>query len=198
MFSMIFFVFLKFVKPGEPIENVIIQQNPELEGLNVTPTKLRACFEKFGSRCLIIFDGLDEHGQGHNEDVLKIIRGQKLLKCGIIVSSRPHSVRGVQQYFPTIVNVDGFTEDEARKFVSKFLTDKNEIEKIIRFKPSDLRESFPVHKSPILLSFLCILTREKGIEFLDKSLTIGDLYLRMVQSLYKTFTIKKRCAICYE
>ena len=32
-FSMIFFVPLKFVKPGDAIENVIIQQNPELEGL---------------------------------------------------------------------------------------------------------------------------------------------------------------------
>ena len=161
-FSIIFFVSLKFAKPGESIENIIIKQNPELEGLNVTEAKLRACFEKFGSRCLIIFDGLDEHGLGQNEDVLRIIRNQKLLGCGIAVSSRPHSIREVQQYFPTIIQVDGFTEEEARKFVSKFLTDKNVIEKIMAFKPIDSRESFPVHRCPILLSLLCFTVEEKG------------------------------------
>ena len=36
MFSMVFFVFLKFVKPGETVENVIMKQNPELEGLGVS------------------------------------------------------------------------------------------------------------------------------------------------------------------
>ena len=190
-FSMIVFVFLKFVKPGETIENVIIQQNPELEGLNVTQVKLRACFEQFGNRCLIILDGLDEHGLGQNKDVLKIIRNQKMLGCGIAVSSRPHSISEVQQHFSTIVSVDSFTEEYARKFVSKFFTDKKEIEKIMTFKPSDSRESFPVHKSPILLSFLCIIVREKDIDLSDLNILIGDLYLKMVHSLYKKFTIRK-------
>ena len=31
MFSIVFFVFLKFVQPGECIEDVILKQNPELE-----------------------------------------------------------------------------------------------------------------------------------------------------------------------
>ena len=191
MFSMIFFVFLKFVKPRASIEKVIIQQNPELEGLNVTQAKLRACFENFGNRCLIIFDGLDEHGLGQNEDVLKIIRNQKLLGCGIAVSSRPHSIREVQQYFPTIVQVDGFTKEEARKFVSKFLPNENEIEKIMAFKPSDSRESFPFHKCPILLSFLSMLVKEKGIDLSDTNILVGDLYLQMVQSMYKKFRNRK-------
>ena len=190
-FSLMFFVYLKFVKPGETIEKVIIQQNLELEGLNVTPAKLRACFENFGNRCLLILDGLDEHGLGQNEDVLKMIRNKKLLGCGIAISSRPHGIREVEQYFTTIVNVDGFTKKEAQQFVSKFLTDKTEIEKVMKFKPSDSRESFPVHKCPILLSFLCILVREKGIDLSDTNILIGDLYLQMIHSLYKKFTIRK-------
>ena len=35
------FVFLKFVQPGDSIENVIIKQNPELEGLGISVEKLR-------------------------------------------------------------------------------------------------------------------------------------------------------------
>ena len=76
-FSMVFFVFLKVVKPDESIEKVIIKQNPELEGLGVSVEKLRGLLGKFSERCLLILDGLDEHGLGKNEDVLRMIRNQK-------------------------------------------------------------------------------------------------------------------------
>ena len=95
MYSVVFFVFLKFVQPGEPIENVIIKQNPELKGLGVSAEKLRSILDGFSDRCLLILDGLDEHGLGKNKDVLKIIKNQKLLDCGIVVSSRPQGTREV-------------------------------------------------------------------------------------------------------
>ena len=41
-FSMIFFVALKLVKHGDTIENAIVQQNPELEGLHRSEQKLQA------------------------------------------------------------------------------------------------------------------------------------------------------------
>ena len=37
VFSIIFFVFLKLVKPGDSIENVIIQQTPMLESIPLNP-----------------------------------------------------------------------------------------------------------------------------------------------------------------
>ena len=114
-----------------------------------------------------------------------------MLKCGIVVSSRPHTVNEVKQHFPTIIRVDGFIEKEASKFVSKFFADESKIAQILQFKPSDSREDFPVQKCPILLSFLCLLAREEEIDLLDKDLAIGDLYLRIVQCLYKKFTIRK-------
>ena len=142
MFSVIFFVHLKLVKPGEPIENVILHQHPELRGLNMSPKHVRAMLKKFGDRCLLILDGLDEHGLGQNEDVLKVIRNEKLLSCGIVVSSRPHSVNEVEQHFSTIIRVKGFTEKEAEKFISNFFTRRKKIDKILQFKPSDSREKF--------------------------------------------------------
>ena len=191
MFSIIFFLPLKFVRPGDSIENVIMQQNPELEGLGISQQKLKALLNRFSSKILIILDGLDEHRMGQNRDVLSIIKNQMMLDCGIVVSSRPHSVKEVEQYFPTIIRVGGFTETEARKFVSNFFTDRKKVSQILQFKPSDSRENFPVHKCPILLSFLCLLVKEEEIDLSDKTLTIGDLYLRMVQCLYRKFTIRK-------
>ena len=72
-FAFIFFVALKLVKPDDTIENVILKQNPELVGLEISQQKLRAVLKTYGQRVLIILDGLDEHGLGQNEDVLKII-----------------------------------------------------------------------------------------------------------------------------
>ena len=191
VYAIVFFVHLKLVKPGEAIENLILQQHPELKGLEISPRKVNAMLEKFGSRCLLILDGFDEQGLGQNEDVLRIIKNRKLIDCGIVVSSRPHSVDEVKQDFPTIVRVDGFTEKEASKFVSNFFKETNKISKILEFKPSDSREDFPVYKCPILLSILCVLVKERNINLSDRNLMIGDLYHQMIQCLYKKFTIIK-------
>ena len=90
-FSLVLFVFLKLVKPGSTIENTIIEQNSCMTGLKIRDRTLGNFLETFGNRCLLILDGLDEHALGTNKDVLKIIRGEKMLSYNIIVTSRPHT-----------------------------------------------------------------------------------------------------------
>ena len=157
LYSIVFFVFLKFVQPGDSIENVIIKQNPELEGLGISVEKLHSILDRFSDRCLLILDGLDEHCLGQNEDVLKIIRNQKLLDCGIAVSSRPHSTREVEMDFSTVVRADGFTREQAKSFASNFFVDENKIEQIMQFTPSDSEviHSKASHFTLILLFSCC-------------------------------------------
>ena len=190
-YAIVFFVFLKLVKPGDAIENVIIDQMPELEGMNVSPRRLREILNTVGPRCLIIFDGLDEHALGLNEDVLKIIKGQKLLYSNIVVSSRPHTTRGIENYFQTIVRVDGFTRREASKFAFKVLNDKQKVSEVLNFNPADFRQDVFLHHYPILLSFMCLLVLEDDIDLSSQAVTIGEIYFRMVRCLYKKFTIRK-------
>ena len=47
VFSIVFFIFLKYVQPDEAIEDVILKQNPELEGLGVSVEKLREILDRF-------------------------------------------------------------------------------------------------------------------------------------------------------
>ena len=184
-------MFLKLVKPGDAIENVIIDQMPELEGMNVSAEKLREILDTLGPRCLIIFEGLDEHALGQNEDVLKIIKGQKFLYCNIVVSSRPHSTTGIETHFQTVVRVDGFTRTEAEKFSFKILNDEKKVADVLNFNPADFREDVFLHHYPILLSFLCLLVHEDDIDLSSHSVTIGEIYQRMIRCLYKKFTIRK-------
>ena len=89
--SIVFFVMLKLVKPGETIENVILNQTPVLKGYSVTADNMKRILEKFGPRCLLVLDGLDEHALGQNNDVVRIIEESKYPHCKVIVTSRPHS-----------------------------------------------------------------------------------------------------------
>ena len=134
-FSLIFLVLLKFVKPGESIESVILEQNPGLKDMKVTLSKLQSILETFGSSCLVIFDGLDEHDFGTNMDVASIIKGEKYLNCNILVTSRPHAVGKIAKNFPLVVRVGGFTRVKARQFVSKVIPKKQKIESIMNFNP---------------------------------------------------------------
>ena len=206
-FQLVFFVFLKFVKPGDVIEKVIISQNPFMKGLGITEQKLGHILQVLKSRCLLILDGLDEHSLGTNEDVLSIIRGEKYLKCNVIVTSRPHSTREIEKYFPTIVRLEGFTRNKAKEFASKILTDETVIEAVLNYNPGNtkekkihaeggyLKEKFrdagPIHKCPILLSFLCLLAREDNVDFLNTKMHTGEIYTRMVRCLYKKYVIRK-------
>ena len=188
MFSIVFFVFLKLVEPGEAIENIIVRHTPALEGMSITPKKLRQILEQFSEECLLILDGLDEHALGQNEDVLKIIRGQKLLFCNIIVTSRPHSTGEVEQFFRMVATVQGFGRVQAKKFASRILDDEIKIEKVMSFTPSRFEH---LHTCPIIFLILCVLVKEDEIDFQSETFSNGELYFRLVRFLYKKYTVNK-------
>ena len=140
---------------------------------------------------MLILDGLDEHALGQNQDVIKVIEGRKYLFCNIIVTSRPHSTRDIETYFPTIVSVESFTYPEAEEFASRILPDRQKIDQVLTFNPVSGRDR-GLHSVPILLSFMCLLVREDGIDLISKATNFGEIYTRMVRCLYKKFTIRKK------
>ena len=186
-----FFVFLKLVKPNDALEDVIVLQNEELRGKKVTSTKLLDILERFGPECLLILDGLDECALGQNSDVLKVIKESKFSDSNILLTSRPHSIKQFEKYFDVIISVEGFTLNEARKFASRIVPNRQKVEQVLDFNPAGERSDRAVHNVPILLSFLCLLVREDNIDLSDKTISKGEIYFRMVRCLYKKFTIRK-------
>ena len=157
----------------------------------MTDRKLGNILERFWKSCLLILDGLDEHALGTNQDVLRIIRGERYLKCNVIVTSRPHSTRRIESNFPIILRIGGFTYDNAKQFASKILHDEQKIDMVLTFNPKGRKRDVPIHKCPILLSFLCLLVREGEIDLSTTNMHIGEIYYRMVRCLYKKFTLRK-------
>ena len=182
--SIVFFVFLKLVKPDELIEDAIIQQMRKFQKKRIKRKKLVNILEHLGHRCLLILDGYDECALGRNENLTDILSGFNFENCNVLLTSRPHSTADIEEYFDTILSVEGFTRSEARKF-------DREVEQILNFNPAGERADRPLHNVPILLSFLCLLVREDNIDLSDETISMGEIYFRMVQCLYKKFTIRK-------
>ena len=194
--SVVLFVMLKLVKPGEAIEKVIIKQTPVLEGNHVTAEKVDGVLDKFGSQCLLVLDRFDEQGQGRNADVISIIEGRKYPDCKVIVTSRPHSTKNMEKYFDTIGRVEGFTHEEATKYTKSIVGDQNKAEQILEFSPSDPQS--PMYKVPILLSFTCFLVQNDSEVRISMSKREQKgwiyfrmvLYFRMVRCLYMAYVKK--------
>ena len=189
--SIVLFVYLKFVHPNDSLENAMIKQIPEIEGLHVSASKLESFIEHFGERCLLILDGLDEHAVGSNKDVRKVLQHRKYLNCNVLLTSRPHSISQIKHNFHTIISVEGFTRGEARKFASCIVPDAKVVEQIIDYNPTGGKQEILLCQCPVLLSFMCILVREKAVNLTDKTMPTGEIYTRMIQCLYKKFTIRK-------
>ena len=190
-FCIVFLVFLKLVKSGASIESIIMEQNPFLNSVKVTQSKLKSMLETFGSCCLVIFDGLDEHDIGTNADLVAIMKGEKYPNLNVIVTARPQAVRKMEIYFPLVVRVRGFTPAKAREFASKILPNKEKIKTVMHFSPVDFKGHHSIHRSPILLSFLCLLIKEDDIDLTEKTIHTGEIYLRMIRCLYERFLKRK-------
>ena len=133
--SIVFFVFLKLVKPGDFIEDAIVQQMLKFQKKQIEKkNKLINILEHFGHRCLLILDGYDECALGQNEKLTDILSGLKFKNCNLLLTSRPHSIVDIEEYFDTIISVEGFTSHEARKFASRIVDDKKKVEQILKFQ----------------------------------------------------------------
>ena len=90
-----------------------------------------------------------------------------------------------------IISAEGFTCNEARKFASCIVLDETNVEQILDFNPAGSKQEVTLCKVPILLSFICILVRENALDLSDKMMPTGEIYSRMMQCLYKKFTIRR-------
>ena len=191
MFTIVLFVSLKLVRPGDAIENIIMQQTPALEGLGITQKQLENILEAFGIKCLLILDGIDEIDLRKNEEIMKVIKDRKLLYCNVLVTSRPHSAAEIEPYFDTVVKIQGFSEDQAGRYVSSVLRSKQKTDDLLQFYFYNFRQPGSSYASPMLLLFICILVNADEIDLEHKNVMLGEIYARLVRYLYRKFTVHK-------
>ncbi len=195
-FALIFLVSLKAIQHDDPIENIIIDENitPSLYDENYKPQKLVDILKSHGEKCLLIFEGFDERVQ--NEHVMKIIQGKKFRKCNYLVTSRPDAVGNIEQYFNTVCTVNGFTYEEAKKYIRKLLNNKRKVKAVMQF--TERNQGIGIHEMwryPIVLLFICILVNDGKLNLNDRNVTLGDIYDNLLVCLYRRYSIRKNVAL---
>ena len=117
--------------------------------MNVTPNKLKKILDTFGHRCLLILDGFDELSSRSQPEIVKIIKGQKLLSCNIFLTSRPHILSEFENLFEIVARLQGFTREHADAFISKFFNDKKKRREVRKFTTKHKFFHDSLHTSPI-------------------------------------------------
>ena len=183
IFSIVFFVSMKLVKPGDVAENVIIGQSPTLRRLKISNLKLQTILERFGASILIILDGMDQHDLQNSPHFLDLIEGAKY-SCSILVTSRPHTVAEIEPHFETVVQLLGFTQSNAERYISKILKNKQDAETLIKFVSGQyFNRTYPI-RSPMILLFLCVLVNNDDNNDIYH---VGEIFTRLLFSVYRAY-----------
>ncbi len=192
MFSLVFFISMRVVKPEDPIENIIIDENivPSVYATNYDRGKILQILQDYGEKCLLIFDDLD--GQVTNEMVLRIFKDLALTNCHIVLTARPNAIAGIKKYFTTVCNVDGFSERDATEYVTKLLKNKDKIESVMDFtKENQSIGISEMWRYPTLLLFICILVNDGNLDLQCKTITLTNIYDKLLLCLYRRYVVKR-------
>ena len=140
------------------------------------------------SNVLLVLDGLDELPT-HKLPVYKeIIQGRMLSKCYLVVTARHEAGIKVRECCDTLLEVEGFTENDAEDFIRKyFKTDTHLVQKLLNKLRTDASLS-EITANPLNTALLCLLCEDFQGD-LPNGRTV--LYHEIVQCVLRKYRRKK-------
>ena len=141
------------------------------------------------SKILLVLDGLDELPESKLPEFTEIIQGRKLPRCHLVVTARHEAGLPVRIVCDTLLEIEGFTPNDAKKFILKYFKGKNDLSKKLLDKLETDEWLKEMLESPLNTSLLCLLCEDfDGI--LPESRT--QLYFEIVQCVLMRYR-KKKC-----
>ena len=135
---------------------------------------------------MLIFDGFDEN-DSNKDEILKILRGEELLACSVIVTTRPHNEGDISHHFQIVCEVCGFQKHRPSKFVSKRLKDKTKTTDVLKFYRRNFVMIGSEQFSPLILLFVCALVDVNSVDLSASNVFLGEIYFRIVRRIYRTY-----------
>ena len=137
---------------------------------------------------LLVLDGLDELPASKLPVVSDIIQGRVLPKCHIVVTARHEAGIKVRKYCDTLLEIEGFTEEDAQEFIYKYFKTMESLAQKLLLKldaDENLRE---MAANPLNTALLCLLCEEfQGI--FPESRT--ELYIEITECVLRRYRKKK-------
>ena len=140
------------------------------------------------SKTLLILDGLDELPTAKLPMFKQFIQGRILPKCHIVATARHEAGFKVRECCDTLLEAEGFTEKDARKFIFKYFKSKEHLAEELWCMIRDDKQLRDLTTNPLNTALLCLLCDDfKGI--FPESRT--ELFLEIVQCVLRRYRTKK-------
>ena len=140
------------------------------------------------SSILLVLDGLDELPGSKLPEFSEIIEGRVLPKCHLIVTSRHEVGMKVRRYCDTILEIQGFTEEDAGKCIYKYFKNMEDLARKLLFKLRIDKSLKDLMANPLNTALLCLLCEECQGIFPESS---TQLYLDIIECVLRRFRRKK-------
>ncbi|XP_078381142.1 uncharacterized protein LOC144663922 isoform X2 [Oculina patagonica] len=140
------------------------------------------------SKVLLILDGLDEVPDSRLPIFSDIIQCRVLPKCHLVVTSRHETGMKVRKYCDTLLEIEGFTEQDAREFIVKYFTTMEDLAERLLKKLQNDESLKEMTANPLNTALLCLLCEDFRGNFPESR---SQLYLEIVQCVLRRFVKKK-------
>ena len=138
------------------------------------------------SNVLLVLDGLDELPTSKLPEFSEIIQGRLLPGCHLVVTARHEAGIPVRKVCDTLLEIEGFTQQDAKEFVEKyFKTKENLAEKLLHQLENDENLQKMV-ANPLNTALLCLLCED--FQGIPQRRT--QLYLEIVQCVLRRYRKK--------
>ena len=141
------------------------------------------------SKILLVLDGLDELPSSQLSIYTDIIQGRVLPECYLVVTARHKVGLTVRECCHTLLEVEGFTETDARDFIQRYFKEEEDLAKKLLDKlDSDLILQDLI-ANPLNTALLCLICEDFRGK-LPESRTL--LYLEIVDCVLRRYRLKMK------
>ncbi|XP_044163737.1 nucleotide-binding oligomerization domain-containing protein 2-like [Acropora millepora] len=138
------------------------------------------------SKVLLVLDGLDELPRDQLLTYKDIIQGRVLPESYIVVTARHEVGVKVRECCHTLLEVEGFTKTDAKKFILRYFKEEHLAEKLLNKLDSDMSLQ-DLTRNPLNTALLCLLCEDFGGKF-PESTTL--LYFEIVECVLRRWRRK--------
>ena len=140
------------------------------------------------SDVLLVLDGLDEVPPSKLPVFTEIIQGRVLPKCHLVATARHEAGIKVRIHSDTLLEIEGFTEEDARKFILKYFKSSEELAQELLSKLESDENLKDMAANPLNTALLCLVCEEYRGVFPERR---TQLYVEIIQCILRRYRRKK-------
>ena len=140
------------------------------------------------SDVLLVLDGLDEVPTSKLPVFTEIIQGRVLPKCRLVATARHEAGIKVRIHSETLLEIEGFTQEDARAFIFKYFKTSEELAQELLSKLESDENLKDMVANPLNTALLCFVCEEYRGVFPERR---TQLYVEIIQCILRRYRRKK-------